>query len=47
MFEITPEEQRRLMGMSAGLMRAAGTSGSGKNVSSRRLQADTLLASAH
>ena len=42
MFEITAEEQRRLMGMSAGLM-----GGGGKNTSSLRPEAGVLLARAH
>jgi hypothetical protein len=36
MLEITPEEQRRLMGMSAGAMKAASPQKTGKNVSRLR-----------
>jgi cytochrome c551/c552 len=48
MFEITPEEQRRLIGMSAAVLSAgAGASSEGKNISSRRFQSGSLLARAH
>ncbi len=47
MFEITPEEQRRLMGMSAGLMSAGTQKSTGAgNVSTLRHTSESLLAKA-
>jgi hypothetical protein len=48
MFEITADEQRRLVGMSGGALSAgAGAAGAGRNVSSLRFQSGSLLASSH